>query len=128
MDKDILVKYIDQLIITMGKASDFLKDQIPPVIHEIIMYKGITAIIFLLVQISLIIYFYFLMVKLMKKEKLRNDKYDWEDSTVVGMVAGCIIILISGICFLVNIQEIAMIYFAPRLYILDYLKSFVTTK
>ena len=115
--------YVNFLIQKIGEGGDFLKDQIPPLINEIILFERFIAILYFLISLGILltsIYFINLIYK-----KTLSKKYGYEDYDVGITVLLCFAGFASFVNSILSIYEVLKIFLAPKLYILEYLREFI---
>ena len=115
--------YVNFLIQKIGEGGDFLKDQIPPLINEIILFERFVAILYFLISLGILltsIYFINLIYK-----KTLSKKYGYEDYDVGITVLLCFAGFASFVNSILSIYEVLKIFLAPKLYILEYLREFI---
>ena len=124
---------LEKLLQATEAAVDFSKEEIPVLIREIIsynIYSNILDICFsifiVILPILLAIKWLFIWFEKFIKERFKN--LDDEGSARIAAAALMIIpiLIIAGSCssILSNCSELLKLYFAPRLFLLEYLKSF----
>jgi hypothetical protein len=126
MDKiklDSLSDYANFLIDKVKEGGDFLKEQLPPVINELLLLERIESSIYLVISITGIVVCSYLVRKAYSLSL--KKKYGYGDLEVTLTVIGVLFGMLSVIWFFISLHEVIMVFLAPKLYILDYLRGFL---
>lgn len=106
-------------------GAGWVGNQIPPLVHEKILFGRVNEP----AQLILVVVFFYVMFRCAKAcyKKIREDEsYNDPTGWILGMAGsiGGMLILSIGFCF--QLETTLMVWFAPRLYIVEWLKSMVT--
>ena len=109
---------------TAEKTGNFIVEQAPDLIRQLLIWKTVEYSVYVILGISLIIYFYRWTKKVSKEMKENED--DFEDY-FMGSLAN-IFIAIGQLTFLIigmmliaeNLQDLIQIVFAPKIYLIEY--------
>jgi len=103
-----------KLLTGMEQAGDFAMAELPEVIEQLILYKAVyhtSIFLFCLVALPIVVY---------KTYKLQIE---YDEVPVFPFGISFAMILIIGIC--VNFDDMIMVCFAPKLYLLEYARGLV---
>ena len=109
---------------TAEKTGNFIVEQAPDLIRQLLLWKTVEYSVYVVIGISLILYFYRWTKKVTKEMKENED--DFEDY-FMGSIAN-IFIALGQITFLMigmiliteNLQDLIQIVFAPKIYLIEY--------
>ena len=109
---------------TAEKTGNFIVEQAPDLIKQFLIWKTVEYSIYVIMGISLIIYFYRWTKKVSKE--MKENEYDFEDyfmdsvsSTFIAI--GQMTILIVGVLLISeNLHSLIQIVFAPKIYLIEY--------
>lgn len=122
--KKVAIEYIQKLLGLVEKGADFAGEQIPLVLQEIVgygrAYETAICVIFGLLTILTPWIMYLGLKKADHLEKCGN-KNDADGVAILTMVVGVIVLLPSLITFFTTIDDCLKAWFAPRLYVIEYL-------
>lgn len=114
-----LANLIQSTIDGAKQAGQFLKEQIPDVIRQLLMWKMTEAIIMSIVCLIVLI-----VSLLLLKKCIRELKVVGNDDIMIAYIFGCIASaagIILGCSFLVvNLKTAIMIGVAPKIYLIQY--------
>lgn len=109
---------------TAEKTGNFIVEQAPDLIRQLLLWKTVEYSVYVVIGISLILYFYRWTKKVTKEMKENED--DFEDY-FMGSIAnifralGQITFLIIGMILITeNLQDLIQIVFAPKIYLIEY--------
>lgn len=121
MNKELLNKALESLIEFASDVALWAKGEIPIVIQELLKYRTIMAISYSIACFVVMVIAGYTVCKAIIK--MQDEDFDdrWIAVTVFGGIAFCI--CLAG--FVTHTKEAIMIYVAPRIYILEYLKDFI---
>ena len=109
---------------TAEKTGNFIVEQAPDLIRQLLIWKTVEYSVYVILGISLIIYFYRWTKKVAKEIKENEDDFEgyFGDSIAnifiaIGQLTFLIIamLLIAG-----NLQDLIQIVFAPKIYLIEY--------
>ena len=134
--QDALAKIITTTTTGVEKSVDFLKAEIPDVIHQLLMWKMLEAalcigmVIFFTICAG-VIFKWFVSKSKWWEENKRTDPFqdnDWFGGAICsGVIFGCVILLS---CFVIpqNVATIAKIKVAPKVYLIEYAADLLKNK
>ena len=109
---------------TAEKTGNFIVEQAPDLIRQLLIWKTVEHSIYVIIGISLIIYFYRWTKKVAKEMKEKEDDFEdyFMDSLANIFIAiGQISALIIGIALITeNLHDLIQIVFAPKIYLIEY--------
>ena len=109
---------------TAEKTGNFIVEQAPDLIRQLLIWKTVEYSVYVILGISLIIYFYRWTKKVSKE--MKENEYDFEDYFMdsfanILITIGQLSLLITGIILIVeNLQDLIQIVFAPKIYLIEY--------
>ncbi len=124
---DQLNRALESLLDGLEKSKDFMAEQIPIVVQELIVWKRVwftsECVILLLIGLLAI----YMMILFVKWDKLLPSNRE-NDTTKNAYVGGWVLSSLTAFCSLCIALPIAfywasMVWFAPRVYILEYISS-----
>lgn len=112
---ELLVKMIDFSIQSASDVVEFSKQQIPQVIHELLMWRATNAAIWMLVGIVI-------LIGMWKAFKAINKcvKDTGEDDNYIMHIGTAMLAIIGLGFFLPNLLELLQILVAPKVYLIEY--------
>ena len=105
---------------TAEKTGNFIVEQAPDLIRELLIWKTVEYSVYVIIGISLIVYFYRWKKKVTKE--MKENEYYFMDSFANFLIAiGQLSLLITGIILIdENLQDLIQIVFAPKIYLIEY--------
>lgn len=127
MDEEIkaqIIPIIENTKEGLAKAVDFLCEQSPILVKEILWWHGVQSALFCLLGLAILI------ILAMTRKKL----WDWADeadgpsegAAWMGVLVGQIMALIGGVGFVLTNFAWLKILIAPRLFLLEFMKDAIT--
>ena len=109
---------------TAEKTGNFIVEQAPDLIRQLLIWKTVEYSIYVIMGISLMIYFHRWTKKVTKEMKEKKDDYeDYFMSSFANLLiaVGQISFLIIGIVLIAaNLHSLIQIVFAPKIYLIEY--------
>ena len=109
---------------TAEKTGNFIVEQAPDLIRQLLIWKTVEYSVYVILGISLIIYFYRWTKKVSKEMKENEDDFEdyFMDSFAnILITIGQLSLLIAGIILIdENLQDLIQIVFAPKIYLIEY--------
>ena len=109
---------------TAEKTGNFIVEQAPDLIRQLLIWKTVEYSIYVIMGISLIIYFHRWTKKVTKEMKEKKDDYEdyfMSSFSNILIAVGQISFLIIGIVLIaVNLHSLIQIVFAPKIYLIEY--------
>lgn len=109
---------------TAEKTGNFIVEQAPDLIRQLLIWKTVEYSVYVILGISLIIYFYRWTKKVSKEMKENEDDFEdyFMDSFANILIAiGQLSLLIIGMMLIAeNLQDLIQIVFAPKIYLIEY--------
>ena len=123
-----LIKVLDDLGRRFGIVIDWSNENIMPYLKDLVSrfinWEIVTSIIWLILGVSFIGVFVYLLIKSVKK--LKNCNYGDEDGWIFLFVISVIFIIIGIIISFVQIFDIARVVYLPELQLYNYISSFIS--
>lgn len=127
---DSLATLINKTIAGVDAASGFLQEQIPDVIHQLLMWKMVEALFtaaILLISIAVVgtlLYKFYLVAS----EKMKINKLN-DDHMVVTIISAILYMIFGAIPSLIifyqNVNTALQIWIAPKVWLIEYAASLV---
>ena len=109
---------------TAEKTGNFIVEQAPDLIRQLLIWKTVEYSIYVIMGISLIIYFHRWTKKVTKEMKEKKDDYEdyfMSSFSNILIAVGQISFLIIGIVLIAaNLHSLIQIVFAPKIYLIEY--------
>ena len=109
---------------TAEKTGNFIVEQAPDLIRQLLIWKTVEYSVYVIIGISLIVYFYRWTKKVTKEMKENEDDFEdyFMDSFAnILITIGQLSLLITGIILIAeNLQDLIQIVFAPKIYLIEY--------
>jgi len=115
---DALINMIDITVKSMSDVVEFGKQQIPEVIHQLLMWEMAKGII----GFSVGVIFAIVTVIFFRKA---CQWYQEDSSNAPAHIGTAVLLVISSILLIDNIMIIVQIWVAPKLYLLEYAASLI---
>lgn len=118
---DLVEMGVDKVPISLQKLMEFTETQAPLLMGDIVSYGRAMAVVKTLgLLISYVVpgYLWFKFNQYIEKSK---DPFGWG----IGAVVTSIIVICVTIIYFANLDKMIQPWFAPRLYLLNYLKELV---
>jgi hypothetical protein len=118
---------LKQIMEWIRQGVETAKEQIPQVANEIVRYGRIKETIYIIALPIAVFLLCLLTVKLFKTWK-HGDEYCIDSEEMIGLFGSLFIaagVVILSLAFLFEIEPFLLAWFAPKLYVLNYLKEFL---
>lgn len=130
--EQLLEKTGSKLIEWTENAESFANEQVPLVIEEILTYNLVTSLLLCVVTLAVICFvlsFWYGVNKVDEEEWYADcdTKQEEGGKDIASAVLPMFLFLPSIAIFFHQMAEVLKIWLAPRLYILEYLKTFIET-
>lgn len=112
------------LLHVAGDAAKFAGDQIPPLVQEKIIFGRVDETLQLVLVVAVCIVSIVLCTRCVRR--LIAGKFDDEFGWVFGTVGTGAVALFTLFASAMQLEMVLMVWFAPRLYIVEWLKGMVT--
>ncbi len=113
---DLLVKMIDVTVQSVSDVVEFGKQQIPEVIHQLLMWKAFEAIIWVVIAIVFSVF----LCTYVNRVKPRLNEAEYGFGTFVQMFGWLVAIIVGGVVFINNLMAAAYILIAPKVWLIEY--------
>ncbi|AOQ26743.1 hypothetical protein [Vibrio phage S4-7] len=123
-----LTQIIDKTMTGVDQSVDFLSEQIPDVLSQLLLWYGVSNMIYALVGIVVLYACY----RIVKKPKGTNETWLWEWSEYkeshrttdyAPFLFLLILPIIIGLALLGNIMYALQIFIAPKIWLIEYAAS-----
>lgn len=119
--EEILVQLLEKSISALESGVEFLGEQIPLVVQELLLFKVVISTVFFILPALVVA---FIVPKLIRKgNKMREESRlsNYEGCWVLAGVLG----VLCTVTALVNLYMLLKVTLAPRLYLLEYTADLV---
>lgn len=124
MDHNVKLKLeeaFDLVVSNLSDAKSFVKGEVPDIAREFVRYGIASAVLYLVVSATILIGSVESILMIVGSDFLHDTKF--------GSVAAIsVVVLISFICTLVNINELLHLVFAPKVYAIECFKNLLLPK
>lgn len=114
-----LAKILSKGLEAAIKSGNFIIEQAPDLIQQLITYKTVESVIFLLIS-AIAMYF---IGKIIYKD-YKKAEY-WDDANPRIQFGGSVIFIVFIICFCSNLQDLIQIVFAPKIFLIEYASKLI---
>lgn len=114
-----LAKILEKGLNVATKTGDFIIEQAPDLIQQLLLYKTVEAV-FCSILFTTLNYFTF---KVMKKDYERHD--DLFDANPVILVGGTCVLIVSFVGSMNYISDLVKLIFAPKIYLIEYVSHLI---
>ena len=119
---DLASAGVDKVPDTLQKLMGFVETQAPLLMGDIITYGKVMAVAKTLGWLLTIVPPVLFWIKFSKENKIKgSDHFEW----VAAAIATSILCFGISIAYVVHINQIILPWFAPRLYLLNYLSDLI---
>lgn len=113
---EALAKIIDKTLNAVDSGVEFLSNQIPDVIHQLLLYNMVWALMWWAISIIVIVACVTFIVKGVKA--CQADRID--EDLAAGIIIPCAIVIIIFTIVFANNWDWMKIWLAPKLYLIEY--------
>ena len=107
-----------KLLEWLEATESFAQEQVPILLQEILAWKMASATAVLTISFGCMAAYFTMLIKA-EKPLIRNQC----DAVGVLTIVGILTTLISAIVFLVHLFTVLQIHFAPRVYLIEYMRG-----
>jgi quinol-cytochrome oxidoreductase complex cytochrome b subunit len=118
----IIDQYLQEILTYIKESHNFVSEQAPLVVHDIILRAYIDATVGIVFFTSLSVVLYFIYKYLDKKEKESNYE---ECGCFIGKILVIIGFILNAMIIFCNIENMLIAYFAPKAYLIDFLSKII---
>lgn len=115
---EVLVKMIDITVQSMSDVIEFSKQQIPEVIHQLLMWKATYAGVWMLIGV-------FLLTLAVIYGKKANGWIRTDSNNIPAHLLTVLLFTVGSYQFIDNLLIILQIWIAPKIYLIEYAASLV---
>lgn len=118
---DVLLQMVDVTVKTMSDVVEFGKQQIPEVIHQLLMWNIMKASIWILLSAT----FSICLVMLVNRYKPALEEAEDGLGILIQLCGWLIALLLGGGIFINNLLEAVYIWVAPKVWLIEYAAELV---
>ena len=108
------------------KSGNFVIEQAPDLVKQLITYKTVEASIYVLIEITLM-YLIVIYFKYLYKKNNENSSFIIENSFhVIGIIISFMASIFFFFAFIVDISNLIQLIFAPKIYLLEYIAQLLS--
>lgn len=118
-----LLSIINSTTQAVGKGIDFLSEQIPDVIHQLLLWEASKAGIIAVCWIALSVALAIISVKLWKHGRNYNPSHRYDEESGFSLFGAGLLAILSAASFcgvIVNLLNIVQIMIAPKIFLIQY--------
>lgn len=113
---ELLVKMIDVTVQSVSDVVEFGKQQIPEVIHQLLMWNALKASIWVVVAVVFSIF----LCTVVNRAKPGLNESESGFGTFVQILGWLIAMVVGGAVFMINLLQAAYILIAPKVWLIEY--------
>ncbi|WNL63368.1 hypothetical protein [Citrobacter phage Tr1] len=118
---DMLLDMVNITVKTMGDVVEFGKQQIPDIIHQLLMWNAVKAGIW--VAIGLV--FFIFLTTVVNKSKTALNESEGGFGTFIQILGWLIATVLGGTIVVVNLLQVLYILVAPKVWLIEYAAKLV---
>ena len=108
------------------KSGNFVIEQAPDLVKQLITYKTVETSIYVLIEITLM-YLIFRYFKYLYKKNNENSSFISENSFhVIGIIISFMASIFFFFAFITDISNLIQLIFAPKIYLLEYIAQLLS--
>lgn len=115
-----LARYLEQLEAGVKTGGDFVAQQVPDIVHQMIVFNMAQAIVYAVAAVTVMIFCQWSLRALVRTQKNWDD-FAW--SVAAGLSGSGLVV--SVIVFFMNVQTILKCWLAPKYYVLEQIMAMV---
>ena len=108
------------------KSGNFVIEQAPDLVKQLITYKTIETSISVLIEITLMYLIFRYFKYLYKKNNEDSDFISDSEFHIAGIVITSLIGIFSFLAFIIEISNLIQLIFAPKIYLLEYIAKLLS--
>jgi len=109
---------LDYLEIAIRGTTDFAIEQVPEVVHQLLLWHFITSLIWFSVAIVSII-----VIVILTYKAVKFAVHEKEEDAAVGTLIMAVLVALVPLILIVENMDWLQIWIAPKLYLLEYASS-----
>lgn len=118
---DVLLQMVDVTVKTMSDVVEFGKQQIPEVIHQLLMWNALKASLWVIVSVVFSIF----ICTVVNRAKPGLNESESGLGTFIQFFGWLIAMGVGGSVFMVNLLQAAYILIAPKVWLIEYAAEFI---
>ena len=108
------------------KSGNFVIEQAPDLVKQLITYKTIETSICVLIEITLMYLIFRYFKYLYKKNNEDSDFISDNEFHIGGMLISLVVAIFMFIAFITDISNLIQLIFAPKIYLLEYIAQLLS--
>ena len=108
------------------KSGNFVIEQAPDLVKQLITYKTIETSIYVLIEITLMYLIFRYFKYLYKKNNEDSDFIIDDEFHIIGMIITSLIGIFLFFVFINDISNLIQLIFAPKIYLLEYIAQLLS--
>lgn len=104
------------------KSVDFAMEQIPDIIHQLLLWKAADAVIGIIAMLILIVIFFKFLPKV---QAFAKEDRDPASLILYSVFGGAVLLVFPAIAIFWNVSLILKIWLAPKIYLIEYVSELV---
>ena len=108
------------------KSGNFVIEQAPDLVKQLITYKTIETSICVLIEITLMYLIFRYFKYLYKKNNEDSDFISDNEFHIAGIVLSLVVAIFMFIAFITDISNLIQLIFAPKIYLLEYIAQLLS--
>ena len=108
------------------KSGNFVIEQAPDLVKQLITYKTIETSIYVLIEITLMYLIFRYFKYLYKKNNEDSDFIEVNSFNIGGILISSAVAIFMFIAFITDISNLIQLIFAPKIYLLEYIAKLLS--
>ena len=108
------------------KSGNFVIEQAPDLVKQLITYKTIETSIYVLIEITLMYLIFRYFKYLYKKNNEDSDFIICDEFHIIGMIITSLMGIFLFFEFITDISNLIQLIFAPKIYLLEYIAKLLS--
>ena len=108
------------------KSGNFVIEQAPDLVKQLITYKTIETSICVLIEITLMYLIFIYFKYLYKKNNEDSDFIIYDEFHIIGMIITSLMGIFLFFAFITDISNLIQLIFAPKIYLLEYIAKLLS--
>ena len=108
------------------KSGNFVIEQAPDLVKQLITYKTIETSICVLIEITLMYLIFIYFKYLYKKNNEDSDFMYYDEFHIIGMIITTLMGIFLFFRFINDISNLIQLIFAPKIYLLEYIAKLLS--
>ena len=108
------------------KSGNFVIEQAPDLVKQLITYKTVETSICVLIEITLMYLIFRYFKYLYKKNNEDSDFIIYDEFHIIGMIITSLMGIFLFFAFITDISNLIQLIFAPKIYLLEYIAKLLS--